>query len=90
MAPLILNSPIPVVSTAGLSTAGELTTTASLGMELTKQYFLHNIRAERMFFKKKLGCFVQIDNLTNIRYSDLLGSIMPGRWWSGGVVIGLK
>lgn len=63
---------------------------ASLGVEVTKQYFLHNLRIEKMFFKKKLGCFIQIDNLTNIRYSDLLGSRMPGRWWSGGAVIGLK
>lgn len=57
---------------------------------VTPNYFLLNTRLEQKLFKEKVGMFIQIMNLGDIRYSDLLGSIMPGRWWSGGVIIDLK
>lgn len=57
---------------------------------VTPDYFLLNAKFEQKLLKGKTSVFLQIMNLGNIRYSDLLGSIMPGRWWSGGVIIDLK
>jgi iron complex outermembrane receptor protein len=44
-----------------------------------------NLRIEKYLFQKKAGLMLQIDNLTDVAYSDLLGSIMPGRWMQAGV-----
>jgi iron complex outermembrane receptor protein len=52
---------------------------------ISKSYFLLNARAEYAFLNKMLAVFVQADNAFDVRYSDLLGSKMPGRWVSGGV-----
>ena len=57
---------------------------------ISENYFLMNAKLEQKFYKERLSLFVQVMNLGNIRYSDLLGSIMPGRWWSGGLIIELK
>jgi iron complex outermembrane receptor protein len=35
--------------------------------------------------KTKFGLFVQVDNVGDVRYSDILGSVMPKRWLMGGV-----
>lgn len=48
------------------------------------EYFTVNLRIEKYLFKKKAGLMLQVDNLTDVAYSDLLGSIMPGRWMQAG------
>lgn len=58
---------------------------AAIGAAISNSYVLTNVRAQQQFFQRRLGLFVQVDNLGNQRYSDLLGSIMPGRWWSSGL-----
>ena len=62
----------------------------ALGVSLTRKYLLHHVKVEQRLMQKKLGIYVQVENLTNIKYSDLLGSIMPGRWWSGGMSLSLQ
>ncbi len=52
--------------------------------ELSKDYFILNAKASFIVYKK-VGLFVQADNLFNRSYADLLGSPMPGRWLMGGV-----
>lgn len=47
-------------------------------------YFLMNVKLKTII-KKKLGLFIQVDNVGNTKYSDLLGNIMPSRWWMGGI-----
>jgi len=32
----------------------------------------------------KLKSFVQVNNIFNVSYSDLLGAEMPGRWFLAG------
>lgn len=54
----------------------------AIQVKLTREYFLLNTKAE--YSIGKFGFFVQSDNLFNTQYSDLLGSVMPGRWISGG------
>jgi iron complex outermembrane receptor protein len=64
--------------------------TSNLGVNLTKNYMLHHIKVEQRLIQKKLGLYIQVENLTDVKYSDLLGSIMPGRWWSGGLSVDLR
>lgn len=52
---------------------------------ISKNYFLLNARAEYAFLKRQLAVFVQADNAFDKQYSDILGSVMPGRWLMGGV-----
>lgn len=63
---------------------------ASIGAALSRNYFLLNARVQQQFFHQRLGIFMQVDNLGNTRYSDLLGAVMPGRWWSGGLNLFLQ
>ena len=53
--------------------------------ELSRDYFVVNAKAVFFIWKKKLSVFVQADNISDTRYSDLLGSAMPGRWMMGGI-----
>lgn len=63
---------------------------SNLGISLTKNYMIHHIKVEQRFIQKKLGLYIQVENLTDVNYSDLLGSIMPGRWWSGGASFNIQ
>ena len=62
----------------------------NLGVAITQKYMLHHVKLEQRLMQKKLGLYIQVENLTNVKYSDLLGSIMPGRWWSGGMIFNLN
>lgn len=53
--------------------------------EISKSYFLTHLRYDIRVVKGLGRLFVQCDNLGNVNYADLLGSKMPGRWWSVGV-----
>ncbi len=52
---------------------------------ITRDYFVFNARAAYAFFNQTLMVYAQADNVFDKEYSDLLGSVMPGRWISGGV-----
>lgn len=52
---------------------------------VSKDYFLMNGRASYNFLNNKLGAFVQLDNIFDRSYSDLLGTPIPGRWLQAGV-----
>lgn len=58
-------------------------------VQISKDYFLMNARAEAHFMEDKLGIFIQADNVFNKRYSDILGTVMPNRWLMGGIKISL-
>ncbi len=62
-------------------------TNGGINASLSSEYFLLNAKLE-FNPSKKIGIFVQVDNLTDIEYSDRLGSPMPGQWWMGGVRVG--
>jgi vitamin B12 transporter len=74
-----------LISLTGLYKKRDQQKAAAIGAELSKSYFLVNARMQHQLLKNKAGLFLQADNLGNQSYVDLLGSIMPGRWWSGGV-----
>jgi iron complex outermembrane receptor protein len=53
---------------------------------LSKDYFVLNTKLD-FIIKKHCNIFLQVDNVFNTSYSDVLGSIMPGRWLMGGIKI---
>ncbi len=56
----------------------------------SKEYFVLNTKAEGFLVQNKLSVFVEVDNLFNKNYTDLLGAQMPGRWFMGGMKISLS
>lgn len=58
--------------------------------KLSGDYFILNVKAEGFVIKDKLSVFAQADNLLDRYYSDILGSIMPGRWLMGGLKLSLS
>lgn len=61
-----------------------------INAHLSKDFFLMNTRGEVFLLKNKISLFLQIDNVLNRKYSDLLGSQMPGRWTSVGFNVNLN
>ena len=51
---------------------------------ISPNYFLWNTKLSYALINK-LNVFIAVNNITNITYSDLLGSRMPGRWTTAGV-----
>ncbi|MEO5563277.1 MAG: TonB-dependent receptor plug domain-containing protein, partial [Chitinophagaceae bacterium] len=58
---------------------------AAIQKTISKDYFVINAKAGAWVVKKRIKSFIQINNITNVSYSDLLGSEMPGRWFIAGV-----
>ncbi len=56
----------------------------AINAAIDKEYFALNTMMLGFIYKRKLSAFTQLDNAFNKRYSDLLGSQMPGRWLMGG------
>lgn len=50
---------------------------------LSKDYFLVNAKVD-VLLGKHVSVFMQVDNVGDVKYSDLLGAQMPGRWLMGG------
>ena len=76
-------------STNGLYKQRNPQRAAALGAALPKDYFLLNARAEAVLIKNRFSILVQMDNLLDRQYSDLLGAQMPGRWLMGGARLSL-
>ncbi|HSK12120.1 MAG TPA: TonB-dependent receptor [Phnomibacter sp.] len=64
----------------------EQKTNGGINAVLSPDYFLLNTKLQYNPLPK-WGVFVQADNMTDTRYSDLLGAPMPGRWWMGGFTL---
>lgn len=58
---------------------------SAIEASISKNYFILNARAEYAFLNRQLAVFVQADNAFDKQYSDILGSVMPGRWLMGGL-----
>ncbi len=61
-----------------------------INAEITPSYFVFNTKVAWQFLKKSGKLFIQADNLFDKKYSDLLGSKMPGRWLSAGIEVALQ
>lgn len=62
----------------------EQKTNGGINASLSASYFVLNTKLQ-FNPSKKIGIFVQADNIADTKYSDLLGAPMPGRWWMGGI-----
>lgn len=60
-------------------------TAPAINATISPEYFVLNTRIEYHFFREQIALFSKIGNILNSRYSDLLGSEMPGRWITGGI-----
>jgi iron complex outermembrane receptor protein len=60
---------------------------SSINATITPNYFLLNAKLEQQITKKKVKLFLQLDNMLDVQYADLLGATMPGRWVSGGLSV---
>jgi iron complex outermembrane receptor protein len=95
-AKLLWNTNIRIMNKSGSISMGTVykernkQTANAINAAITSAYLTMNLRIEKYLFQKKAGLMIQVDNLTNIAYSDLLGSIMPGRWMQAGVWINLS
>jgi len=56
---------------------------------VSSDYVLLNAKAEGFLVKNKLSAFAEVDNLLDRKYTDLLGALMPGRWFMAGIKISL-
>ncbi len=57
---------------------------ATINSSLSPSYFLHNAKLG-MNITSNFGAFVQVHNLGDIEYQNILGARMPGRWFKAGV-----
>jgi iron complex outermembrane receptor protein len=60
------------------------TKASAIHAEVSKDYFVINGKAD-VSISKHFGVFIQLDNIGDTKYSDLLGTPMPGRWLMGGI-----
>ncbi|MEO6550345.1 MAG: TonB-dependent receptor, partial [Ferruginibacter sp.] len=58
-------------------------TANAINANLSGEYFLINAKLSYALVNK-LNIFLATNNITNIQYSDLLGSNMPRRWSTAG------
>ena len=56
-----------------------------INQALTPDYMIWNLRADAYLLKHSLVLSLQVNNLFNRHYSDILGASMPGRWILGGI-----
>jgi iron complex outermembrane receptor protein len=56
-----------------------------INQALTPDYMVWNLKADTYLFKRSIILSLQVNNLFNLHYSDILGAIMPGRWLMGGI-----
>lgn len=54
--------------------------TPAINAHISKDYFVLNSKIAVHTFQERLKLFLQVTNLFDKNYSDLLGAVMPGRW----------
>ena len=82
---IILNFNSFQFSLSGLYKERNAQLAESIASELKSSYGLLNARVGYGFIDNKLMVNLQVLNLLNEEYQNLLGAKMPGRWLMGGV-----
>jgi iron complex outermembrane receptor protein len=58
--------------------------TTVLGTELAAQYFVWSAKVEAWERQRRTSIWLQVNNVLDTRYQDILGAYLPGRWvWAG-------
>jgi iron complex outermembrane receptor protein len=63
---------------------------SAINAKVDADCFMLNTEADVFLIQKKFIVFAELDNVTDITCSDLLGSQLPGRWLMGGVKMNLN
>jgi iron complex outermembrane receptor protein len=56
-----------------------------INRNLTNAYMLWNLRFDKYLWNNRLQLSLQVNNILDAEYSDILGARMPGRWIMGGL-----
>ncbi len=56
-----------------------------INQSLSGAYMLWNLRVDKSFWQNRLQLSIQVNNLLDEQYSDIMGAKMPGRWILGGL-----
>lgn len=78
-----------ILSFNGLHKRRQPQMASNIEAEITPRYAVMNMRLEKSWFSGKCSGFIQIDNLFNVQYQDILGSRMPRRWLMSGIKLTL-
>ena len=57
----------------------------AIATSVSKDYFVLNGQVSYATKRNQLKIFIETSNIFDRKYSDILGSIMPGRWILGGI-----
>ncbi|CAN5492166.1 TonB-dependent receptor [soil metagenome] len=60
---------------------------SAINAQLSSEYFVMNLKGEYFIVRNKFSGFIQVDNLFDEKYSDVLGAVMPGRWIMAGIKV---
>ena len=63
---------------------------SSINARVDKSDFLMNLRGGVWALKKKLSVYIEVDNIFDETASDLLGTQVAGRWFTGGITYWIK
>ena len=74
-------------SLSGLYKARNAAEAAKISRALSADYTVFNARLEGAVLPERVFVVLQLQNVFNANYSDLLGAQLPGRWFMGGLRI---
>jgi iron complex outermembrane receptor protein len=57
---------------------------SAINASVSPSYFVINAKIDGRIYKG-ISVFAQMDNIGDEQYSDILGTVMPGRWMMGGI-----
>lgn len=63
---------------------------SAIDATISKDYFMANTKINYVVKKYNTALYLQVHNMLNRNYTDVLGAILPGRIWSGGLLMQLS
>ena len=77
------------ISLNGLYKEREPGSATTINAALSRNYYVMNAMLSGLVYKNKMSVYLQSDNVLDAKYSDVLGTQMPGRWLMGGLKLSL-
>lgn len=77
------------ISINGLYKERETSAASAINAVVSRSYYVMNAMLSGYIYQNKLSLYIQTDNVLDAKYSDILGTQMPGRWLMGGLKLSL-